>query len=87
MGWDDVQKKQPRLSPHANDPMAVVWANDFNQLAFDPRYEKQAAPYSKRRNGTYNKKDMSRSGFFGINQQEKGFIPLLVVVGLFFYLK
>ena len=70
MGWDDVQKKKPRLSPHAHDPYAKGWADDFTRLAFDPRYEKQAAPYSKRRNGTYRPVDENPGGFYGISRKE-----------------
>tara|TARA_B100001287_G_scaffold239035_1_gene212755 strand:+ start:816 stop:1094 length:279 start_codon:yes stop_codon:yes gene_type:complete len=45
--------------------MSRTWADDFNSLALDNRYEKSAAPFSKRRGGVYQGVDMSASGFFG----------------------
>ena len=68
MGHDDMQKKTTRYSPHAHDPMARTWANDFNNLALGSRYEKTAAPFSKRRNSTYQPVDRSRGGFYGLGQ-------------------
>ena len=65
MGHDDMHRKTTRFSPHAHDPMSRTWADDFNSLALDNRYEKSAAPLSKRRGGVYQGVDMSASGFFG----------------------
>ena len=65
MGHDDMHRKTTRFSPHAHDPMSRTWADDFNSLALDNRYEKSAAPFSKRRGGVYQGVDMSASGFFG----------------------
>ena len=74
VGHDDLYKKKPRYNPHAHDPMARTWANDFNNLALDARYEKTAAPFSKRRNSTYQPVDRNRGGFYGLggidSQQE-----------------
>jgi hypothetical protein len=84
MGWDDVQKKQPRFSPHAHDSQARVWAGEFNQLALDSRYEKQAAPLTKRRNGIYSGVDKSPGGFYGISTPEHKSIQV-VVTGAAFY--
>jgi len=93
MGWDDVQKKQPRYLPQ--DPLAKLWANDYNSLAFDPRYEKRAATYSKRRNGTYTGIDLTPGGFYGSPETKSVFgailtrdevIPILVVLGLLWFL-
>ena len=85
MGWDDVKKKQPRLSPHAQDRNARTWARDYADLAFNPRYEKQAAPLSKRRNGYYSGVDKSKGGFYGIDQKEATALavitPLAIIVG------
>ncbi len=60
-----MHRKTTRFSPHAHDPMSRTWADDFNSLALDNRYEKSAAPFSKRRGGVYQGVDMSASGFFG----------------------
>lgn len=60
-----MHRKTTRFSPHAHDPMSRTWADDFNSLALDNRYEKSAAPLSKRRSGVYQGVDMSASGFFG----------------------
>jgi len=65
VGHDDMHRKTTRFSPHAHDPMSRTWADDFNSLALDNRYEKSAAPFSKRRGGVYQGVDMSASGFFG----------------------
>ena len=48
-----------------HEPGAIVWADDFNKLAFDPNYEKTAAPLSKRKNGKRQKTDYSRGAFWG----------------------
>lgn len=70
VGHDDLYKKKPRYNPHAHDPMARTWANDFNNLALDARYEKTAAPFSKRRNSTHQPVDRSRGGFYGLGQAQ-----------------
>jgi len=45
-------KKIPRHHPQVQDrTMSVDGFTDFAYKAFDPRYEKSAAPLSKRRNG------------------------------------
>ena len=80
MGWDDVKKKQPRLSPHAQDRNARTWARDYADLAFNPRYEKQAAPLSKRRNGYYSGVDKSKQ--YGIIEElPLAVTPLAIIVG------
>ena len=90
MGWDDVQKKQPRYAPHAHDVLARTWTNDFTNLALNPNYEKRAAPLSKRRNGNYTGADMSPGGFFGEleSQNENTLSPMIVVltIGALYYL-
>ena len=47
------------------EPKARVWADDFTKLAFDPNYEKTAAPLSKHKNGRRQKTDYSRGAFWG----------------------
>lgn len=87
MGHDDMHKKTTRYSPHAHDPMARTWANDFNNLALGSKYEKTAAPFSKRRNSTYQPVDRSRGGFYGLGEidaQEEKFLlggGLLAIMG------
>lgn len=87
MGHDDMHKKTTRYSPHAHDPLARTWANDFNNLALGSRYEKTAAPFSKRRNSTYQPVDRSRGGFYGLGEidaQEERFLfsgGILAIIG------
>jgi len=67
MGHDDMHRKTTRYHPHAHDPMARTWANDFTNLALNPAYEKSAAPLSKRRNGLYMGVDKSAGSFYGLS--------------------
>jgi hypothetical protein len=60
-----MHRKTTRYHPHAHDPMAKTWADDFTNLALNPGYEKSAAPLSKRRNGLYMGVDKSAGSFFG----------------------
>ena len=71
MGHDDMQRKTTRFSAHAHDPLARVWAQDYANLALNPAYEKSAAPFSKRRNASYQPVDRSAGGFFGLTASQK----------------
>lgn len=66
MGHDDMQRKTTRYHEHAHDPLARTWADDFNRLALGSQYEKTAAPFSKRRNSSYQPVDRSPGGFYGV---------------------
>jgi len=67
MGHDDMQRKTTRYHAHAHDPLARTWADDFNRLALGSQYEKTAAPFSKRRNSSYQPVDRSPGGFYGLH--------------------
>jgi hypothetical protein len=81
MGHDDMHRKTTRYHPHAHDPMAKTWADDFTNLALNPGYEKSAAPLSKRRNGLYMGVDKSAGSFFGAldPSKVKETVPLLML--------
>ena len=64
--------KMPRHHPEVqNRDMLVEGFQDFAFLAFDPRYEKTAAPLSKRNNGVGPEK-IGQGLFFG-NAQPLGY--------------
>jgi len=77
-----IRFKQPRQHPDVkNRDMLVEGFQDFAFLAFDPRYEKTAAPLSKRKNGTGPEK-RGQGLFFG-NARPLGYSPEITMANRF----
>src|SRR5210317_296454 len=78
------EKKIPRHHPQVQDrTMSVDGFTDFAYKAFDPRYEKSAAPLSKRRNGIGRVHNL---GFVGASQSAYKFAGYaFVMLGAYYY--